>query len=98
MAKKKRAAPIALTAPSPPAPYDPSIPQEPRQIRKSQELWSEYALDDGSVIRIKPILIDVHRAKNRFNAEGNPLYFLKTAFVINSVSPPRLRKKTGKRK
>lgn len=92
MARKPKAA-LAETLP-----FDPSVRTEPRQIKKSVEQWSDYTLDDGSKISVRPVLVDVERAKNKFSADGSPLYFLKTAIIINVKSPPRLRRKKPKKR
>lgn len=95
MARKPRAAAAQIL---PLDPFDPSVPTEPRQAKISVEQWNEYTLDDGSTIRVRTVLVDVERAKNKFSADGNPLYFLKTAMIVNVKSPPRLRKKKPKKK
>ena len=92
MARKTKAALAAIR------PYDPSVRTESRQIKKSVEQWSEYTLDDGSQISVRPVLVDVERAKNKFTDDGNPLYFLKSALIVNVKSPPRLRKKKPKKR
>ena len=92
MARKPKAAIAEIP------PFNPSVRTESRQIKKSVEQWSEYTLDDGSTIRVRPVLVDVERAKNKFSADGNPLYFLKTAVIINVKSPPRLRRKKPKKR
>ncbi len=76
----------------------PSVPTEPRLIKKSEELWSQYTLDDGTIIQIRPILVEAEKAKNKFDAEGNPIYYLKTAIVMNVKTPGKFKKKKPSRK
>ena len=45
----------------------------PLAIRESSEQWSEYHLEDGTVVRMKVVAAEVLRAPGQFDAEGNPL-------------------------
>jgi hypothetical protein len=47
--------------------YDPTKPTAPRKIVKAKEGWSEFRLDDGSVIKAKAVILDVKRAVGQFN-------------------------------
>jgi hypothetical protein len=58
------------------------------------EHWNEYLLQDGSVLRLKSVVTDVLKLDGKYDAEGNPIYVLKSAQVV-SVSPSeRARKPT----
>jgi hypothetical protein len=89
----------AVAAPKPammevPMGYDPSGKMESVDIVSTKEAWTEFTLDDGSVIRTKAPVLDVKRAVGQFSADGNPLYILQTALVSQVKSTPaRLRKK-----
>jgi hypothetical protein len=54
---------------------------------------SRFVLDDKTVVIVRPLLADVRRAKNRFNKEGDPIYFMKIGFVVSTRVPTNLRKK-----
>lgn len=46
-------------------------------IRESTERWTEVTLEDGSVIRIKPMILGAVRVEGQWDQEGNPVYALK---------------------
>jgi hypothetical protein len=69
-------------------------PIEVEQIpfRSGQENWNEYLLEDGTVIRLKTVVTDVQRGVGLYDPEGNPMYFVKTANIVNVDAPEKLRK------
>lgn len=73
--------------------YDPSGKMEQRSITGMKDGWSEYTLDDGSLIKVKSVIIDVKRAVDQYNAEGDPVYVLQLAFVNNITAPDHLKRK-----
>ena len=79
--------------PSLPPGYDPTGKIEQRDIVTSKDGWSEYTLSDDSVIRVKAVVIDVKRAVNQHDAQGEPLYVFQVAVVTNVVAPDKLKKK-----
>jgi hypothetical protein len=100
---KKRKAAKAVVQPVIPAPaavapqlmlgYDPTKRTEERKIVKTKENWSEFRLDDGSVIQAKAVILDVKRAVDQFNIEGNPVYIMQMTMVHNLIAPKALKKK-----
>ena len=68
------------------------------QMGDTSEKWSQIALDDGSVIKIKPVVLRVMRAIDGYDKEGNPLYQIKINQVITVSSPDNLRKGAEKGK
>lgn len=63
-------------------------------VSESNEKWSEVTLDDGTVLRIKSTVVSAVRFPGQFDAEGNPLYMIKTTATTSLISvPERLRKK-----
>jgi len=72
--------------------YDPKGRMEPRDVVISKDGWSEYTLDDGSVLRTKAAILDVKRAVDQYGPDGNPIYILQFA-VINQVQAPDILKK-----
>src|SRR5665213_972279 len=69
--------------------YDPAGPMEPRDVVSSKEGWSEYTLEDGSVIRAKAVVLSAKKAVGQFNADGEPVYVLQLT-LINQVKAPEL--------
>jgi hypothetical protein len=97
MAKKaKTGSPVI--APEPPKPesimpFDPAVTTAPRDVVKSNEVWSEYTLNDGTVVRTKAALLDVQLAKGKYNSQGEPIYFVKTGILIHTRVPKKLYRK-----
>ena len=62
-------------------------------VSESTERWTEIRLDDGSVLRLKPVVLSALRLVDRFDPDGNPLYLLKVNQVMAVASAPdNLRK------
>jgi hypothetical protein len=76
-----------------PSDFNPQGTAEQRNVVASKDGWSEYTLDDGSVLRLKAALLDAKRAVGQYSADGNPLYILQFAVVNQLQAPPGLRKK-----
>lgn len=57
-------------------------------VDDSSEKFSEYKLGDGSVIRLKPVVIGVTRLEGVWDPDGNPMYMIKAAPVMSIVSAP----------
>jgi hypothetical protein len=60
------------------------VVQKETEIKNSKEIWSYYDLDDGTILKIKTILISVYDAGA--DLQGNPSINLQTANVIG-VTP-----------
>jgi hypothetical protein len=73
--------------------YDPKGPTEPVDIVSSKEGWSEYTLEDGSVIRAKGVLLDVKKLVGQYNQDGEPIYVLQLTLVNQARVPDQLKKK-----
>lgn len=64
------------------------------QVEESTERWSEFQLQDGTVIRAKATILSAARIDGQYDPLGNPMYRVNVAPVITVVSvPERLRKK-----
>lgn len=59
-------------------------------ILESKETWSEYRLADGSLLRLKPILIAVSRAPGH-TPDGDPIYNMKSTLVTDVRAPQQLK-------
>lgn len=62
-------------------------------IKSSGELWSEYLLEDGTVLRLKVVMTDVIKVENEYDAEGTPVYVMKSTMISSVSAPEHLRKK-----
>ena len=59
----------------------------------SGEYWNEYVLDDGTLVRLKPVVAEVLRIEGKYDPEGNPLYAVKTQNVVVIDAPEKIRKR-----
>lgn len=85
------------------------VPQDKRQIpgpdgkmvsattigfQVGGEHFNEYVLDDGTLLRLKPVMTEILRVDDMYDGEGNPVYVAKAQNVVVASSPDKLRKKT----
>jgi hypothetical protein len=54
----------------------------------STERWSEVTLEDGTVLRIKPVVVSVTRLDGHFDNDGNPWYMVKSNALVSIVEVP----------
>jgi hypothetical protein len=57
-------------------------------ISESTERWSEYTLEDGTVLRFKMVIAAFVRSDNEYDPEGNPVYAIRAAPQINFINVP----------
>jgi hypothetical protein len=63
-------------------------------VDSANERFSEYTLEDGSVVRIKSVVTSFVRIDGQWDQEGNPMYVIKAAPILTVVSAPEhLRRK-----
>lgn len=55
----------------------------PVEINQASERWNEYLLEDGVVLKIKLVTTKVYRLEDRFDKEGNPVYFVQSTNVLS---------------
>ena len=63
------------------------------EIEDAQEQWNQYRLADGSLLRVKQVATEVWRIVGEYDAEGNPLYVIRTAGVLTAAAPDELKKR-----
>jgi hypothetical protein len=73
--------------------YDPSGKIEPRDVLSSKEGWSEYTLDDGTIVMTKAVILDVKIAVGQYTPEGEPIYIIQAAMVNRIKANDTLRRK-----
>jgi hypothetical protein len=61
-------------------------------VLEAKEVWSEYRLSDGTVLRIKPIMIAVSRLEGEHTLDGDPVYNMKSTLVTDLRVPQELKK------
>jgi hypothetical protein len=62
-----------------------NVPVTEVPITSRKELPAEYELEDGSFLRIAAPVTTVYRLDGEFDAEGNPVYFVKNGIAVNVV-------------
>jgi hypothetical protein len=65
-----------------------------------QERFSYYALDDGTVLGVKPAVVKVYRLQNADNSlalspDGTPAYFYQTQNITQVLKPEEYRSFKG---
>ena len=63
-------------------------------VTDSTDRWCEFRLEDGSVIRAKPLIQSFVRVDGAYDQEGNPIYVVRggMSHLVMSV-PADLKKK-----
>ena len=61
-------------------------------VLEAKEVWSEYRLSDGTVLRIKPVMITISRMEGEHTIEGDPVYNMKSTLVTDLRAPQELKK------
>jgi hypothetical protein len=74
--------------------YNPNGPKQPVDIVSSKDGWSEFALEDGTVIRTKAAVLDVQKLVDQYNADGEPIYMLQLTMINQTRVPDNLKKKS----
>lgn len=69
-----------------------SVDAEQIEITQSSEHWNQYILDDGSILKLKPIATKVLRLKGQHDQSGNPIYFIQSNNVVAVECPEELKK------
>ncbi len=62
-------------------------------IQQANEHWNQYLLGDQTVIKVKLVATEVWRVDGEFDADGNPVYVLKSHNVMTVNPPEELRQK-----
>ncbi len=65
-------------------------------VKSANEQWSTINLEDGSILEIRPAIVEVRRLRNKFNDDRSPIYSVKAALLTNVNSPKKLYKKAAK--
>jgi hypothetical protein len=56
-----------------------------------REHWNEYLLDDGTILKLKPVATEVFRVPDKFDQDGNPMYIIRSrnVLVVNAQEQAR---------
>ena len=69
-----------------------TVDASPVDVNQSNEYFNQYFLEDGSVLKMKLVATKVFRLDDRFDAEGNPVYFVQSTNVLSVDAPSNLKK------
>ncbi len=61
-------------------------------FRAAGEHWNEYLLDDGTVFKIKLVVTEIARVKDRYDENGDPIYAAIHTQVTAVDAPESLRR------
>ena len=74
-------------------PGQPSLEGYDVPIVESTERWTEVKLEDGSVLRVKASILSAIRVPGQYDADGNPMYALKSnVAMIVADAPENLKR------
>jgi hypothetical protein len=60
-------------------------------FRVSGEHWNEYLTDDGTVLRLKPVVTQILRLEGLYDHNGDPVYSVNATNVLAVSAPEELR-------
>ncbi|HAJ56395.1 MAG TPA: hypothetical protein DCL35_01350 [Candidatus Omnitrophica bacterium] len=65
----------------------------PVDINQASEYFNQYFLEDGTVLKMKLVATKVFRLDDRYDQDGNPVYFVQSTNVLSVDAPSQLKKK-----
>ena len=65
----------------------------PVAINQANEYFNQYFLEDGTLLKMKLVATKAFRIDDRFDQDGNPVYFVQSTNVLSVDSPTHLKKK-----
>ena len=57
-------------------------------IKSSNEMFNDYTLEDGTVLKVKNVATSVMRLDGQYMPDGRPVYLVFTSPVVNVESSP----------
>jgi len=76
-----------MAAPSPITPED-LAQSDDIDFEEKEEHWNVYKLKDGTILKVKLILVGIKRLKKQ-NPDGTPLYLINSQNVVRAVDIPK---------
>ena len=65
----------------------------PVAINQANEYFNQYFLEDGTLLKMKLVATKAFRIDDRFDQDGNPVYFVQSTNVLSIDSPSHLQRK-----
>ncbi len=57
------------------------------EVLDAKERWSEYRLADGTMMRVKSVVIAVFREDDEKSPDGEPVYSMKSTLITDVRAP-----------
>jgi len=61
------------------------------QILETTERFTDIKLEDGTTLRLKPVVMSVSRLDGRYDPQGNPMYAVQAGQAMTADVPDHLR-------
>jgi hypothetical protein len=65
-------------------------------VSKEEEVFIQYTLEDGTVLKVKNVATSVLRVDGQYLPDGNPVYIVFSNPVVSVVSSPLKKDQEGK--
>lgn len=62
-------------------------------VNATAEYWNEYLVEDGTVIKIKLVAMNVYRIDDAYDPHGDPIYTVESQTIVTVNAPEKLRKR-----
>ena len=63
-------------------------------FENEKESWNVYKLADGTTLKIKLVLVNVVRSRDKYDPLGNPIYGITSQNIVKALNvPEKLRRK-----
>jgi hypothetical protein len=69
------------------------VEAEVLEFEAKTEGWNQYALEDGTSLKMKVVLLEVARLIGEYDAKGEPIYTLTAQQITGITAPDSLKKK-----
>lgn len=73
-------------------PGGPEVTVEEIEFETLREGWNEYALHDGTKLKLKAVLAEVLRVEGMYAPNGDPLYLVNASPIVSTTAPDSLKK------
>lgn len=70
-----------------------AVDATPVDINQASEYFNQYFLEDGAVLKMKLVATKVFRLDDRYDQDGNPVYFVQSTNVLSVDAPAKLKRK-----
>ena len=64
-----------------------NVPATSLDFKTTNDDWNEYQLEDGTTLRLRTIVAEIVSIDGQKNADGSPLYQVKSGNVIHLEVP-----------